>query len=61
LQAAEFEGFKQCYLETMNFMHGANTLYKKFGFIKQDKPMGETGHHWTNCWYLKNLDEQDTP
>jgi putative acetyltransferase len=59
LQDAQEKGFKKCYLETMSFMHGANTLYKKFGFIKLDKPMGNTGHTWTNCWYIKKLDEND--
>lgn len=60
LHAASEEGFKKCYLETMNFMHGANTLYKKFGFMKLDKPMGNTGHSWTNCWYIKNIEENNS-
>jgi putative acetyltransferase len=59
LHKAQLEGFKKCYLETMHFMHGANTLYKKFGFKKLDKPIGNTGHNWTNCWYIKTLDESD--
>lgn len=57
LQDAKSKGFKKCYLETMNFMHGANTLYIKFGFKKLDKPIGNTGHSWTNCWYIKTLDD----
>lgn len=61
LQDARKENFKKCYLETMHFMHGANTLYKKFGFIKLDKRMGYTGHGWTDCWYVKKLDEDDKP
>lgn len=55
LQAAKQEGFKECYLETMDFMHAANSLYQKSGFIKLNKPMGNTGHKWTTCWYLKKL------
>lgn len=58
LKEAQSEGFKKCYLETMHFMHGANTLYKKFGFTLLDKPMGNTGHSWTNNWYLKKLDDE---
>ncbi len=58
LQEANKEGFKKCYLETMNFMHGANTLYEKFGFMGLDKPIGNTGHSWTNCWYIKELDNE---
>lgn len=57
LQDAQAAGFQKCYLETMDFMRGANTLYKKFGFKQLDKPIGNTGHNWTNCWYMKNLNE----
>jgi len=55
LQDIKNEGFKKCYLETMDFMHGANALYQKFGFIKIDKPIGNTGHTWTNCYYIKDI------
>ena len=49
------EGFKECYLETMNFMNQANLLYQKSGFNRLDRPKGDTGHSWTNCWYIKKL------
>jgi putative acetyltransferase len=49
------EGFKECYLETMDFMHQATTLYQKSGFSKLEHPKGKTGHSWTNCWYIKQL------
>jgi putative acetyltransferase len=55
LKKATKHGFKQCYLETQDFMHGANALYKKYGFVQLDKPIGNTGHTWTNCWYIKEL------
>lgn len=55
LMEAKKAGFKKSYLETMTFMHGANTLYKKFGFTRLKQPMGNTGHTWTNCWYLKDI------
>jgi putative acetyltransferase len=55
LQAAKREGFKKCYLETMDYMHEANSLYKKAGFTKLDEPRGNTKHTWTNCWYIKEL------
>lgn len=48
-------GFKECYLETMNFMTQANLLYQKSGFNRLDRPKGNTGHPWTNCWYIKKL------
>jgi putative acetyltransferase len=48
-------GFKECYLETMNFMDQANLLYQQSGFIRLEHPRGNTGHSWTNCWYIKKL------
>jgi putative acetyltransferase len=56
LQEVKNEGFKKCYLETMDFMHGANALYQKFGFTKLDNPIGNTGHAWTNCFYIKEIE-----
>lgn len=44
IKAAKKEGFKKCYLEMMSFMHGANNLYKKFGFIQLDNPIGELNY-----------------
>jgi putative acetyltransferase len=55
LQEIKNKGFNKCYLETMDFMHGANALYKKFGFIKLDEPIGNLGHTWTNCFYIKEI------
>jgi len=55
LQKTKDEGFTQCYLETMCFMEGANALYKKFGFKPLEKPLGDTGHNWTDCWYIKEI------
>lgn len=54
-EAMRQEGFKECYLETMDFMHQANLLYQRSGFEKLDQPKGSTGHSWTNCWYIKKL------
>jgi len=55
VEEASKHGFNKCYLETQDFMYGANSLYKKFGFIQLEKPMGNTGHTWTNCWYMKEI------
>jgi len=55
LQKAKSDGFKKCYLETQDFMQGAHALYQKFGFQKLDKSIGNTGHTWTNSWYIKEL------
>lgn len=55
LNKATRSGYKQVYLETMNFMHRANALYNNSGFVQLKKPRFNTGHVWTNCWYLKEL------
>ncbi|MDR3646316.1 MAG: GNAT family N-acetyltransferase [Candidatus Babeliales bacterium] len=55
LQQAKSHGFKQCYLETNDFMHGANALYTKFKFRILDKPL-LAEHKWTNRYYLKELE-----
>ncbi|HEX4045007.1 MAG TPA: GNAT family N-acetyltransferase [Gammaproteobacteria bacterium] len=55
LEEAKKEGFKNCYLETQDFMYGANTLYKKFGFKQLDKPLRQSERIWTNSWYIKEV------
>ncbi|HEY4616768.1 MAG TPA: GNAT family N-acetyltransferase [Flavobacterium sp.] len=55
LQSAKEFGFEKCYLETMPFMHGAQKLYKKAGFVNIDAPMGSTGHTSCPVWMLKEL------
>jgi putative acetyltransferase len=55
LEEAVNRGFKKCYLETNDFMHGANTLYMKNGFVKLAKPIDGAGHACTNIWYIKKL------
>jgi putative acetyltransferase len=55
LKTAKSAGFQKCYLETMDFMQRANFLYLKNGFIPLNNPQFNTGHIWTNCWYLKEI------
>ncbi len=55
MQSAKEMGFEKCYLETMPFMHGAQKLYKKTGFVNIDGPMGSTGHTSCPVWMLKDL------
>lgn len=55
LQRAKEFGFEKCYLETMPFMHGAQKLYKRSGFVNIDAPMGATGHTSCPVWMLKEL------
>ena len=55
LEEAQRLGFKKCYLETLEHMKQAKSLYEKNGFKKLNAPLGNTGHHGCNNWYLKDL------
>lgn len=55
LEAARDLGYRQCYLETIDRMTGANILYQKLGFKKLDRAMGNTGHSSCEAWYVKDL------
>ena len=52
---AKNAGFEKCYLETFPNMGAAISLYKKFGFSKLDKPIGNTGHGGCDVWMMKDL------
>ncbi len=54
LQHAKSNGFEKCYLETNDFMHGANALYTKFKFQLLNEPL-LAAHKWTNRYYMKDL------
>jgi putative acetyltransferase len=55
LAAARGFGFTRCYLETLNGMEAAQGLYLASGFGRIDRPMGSTGHHGCNRFYLLDL------
>ncbi|MBV7270223.1 GNAT family N-acetyltransferase [Winogradskyella luteola] len=55
LAFAKKAGFDQCYLETLPYMEDARKLYRKVGFKRIDKPMGNTGHYSCTEWMLKDL------
>ncbi len=55
LEKAKLLGYKNCYLETMPYMHAAKALYRKNGFVNLEKPMGDTGHYSCNVWMLKQF------
>ncbi len=55
LDAARGHGFKRCYLETLTGMDGAQTLYKRSGFSTLCSPMGGTGHHGCDRFYIRDL------
>ncbi|HET7610737.1 MAG TPA: GNAT family N-acetyltransferase [Rhodanobacteraceae bacterium] len=55
LDSAREFGFKRCYLETLTGMDAAQALYRKHGFTPLCAPMGDTGHHGCDRWFLRTL------
>jgi putative acetyltransferase len=55
LDEATKAGFRHCYLETMDNMEQAQSLYGKYGFKYLDKPMGNTGHSSCGTWMARKL------
>lgn len=55
LEAARAMGYRRCYLETLESMTAARALYQRHGFRRLPGPMGGTGHHGCDAWYLLDL------
>jgi putative acetyltransferase len=55
LDAARAAGFRRCYIETLTGMDAAQALYKRAGFIPLCAPMGGTGHHGCDRFYIREL------
>ena len=47
--------YEKCYLETFGSMIAAQKFYEKYGFIRIDKPLGNTGHYVCDVVYIKHL------
>ena len=58
LDAAREFGFRRCYLETLTGMNAAQSLYAKFGFTPLPGPLGNTGHHGCNRFFIRDLRER---
>ena len=55
LDAARVHGFGRCYLETLTGMDAAQALYKRHGFRAICSPMGGTGHHGCDRYFIRDL------
>ena len=57
LKFAVAEKFDFCYIETMDYMKRAQTLYLRSGFDYIDGPLGDTGHHACGIKMLKTISQ----
>lgn len=48
-------GYTRLYLETMPSMKDAIRVYQKYGFQPIDQPMGNTGHHGCQAFYVRSI------
>jgi putative acetyltransferase len=55
LEAARGFGFRHCYIETLTGMDAAQALYRRHGFAPLCAPMGGTGHHGCDRWFIREL------
>lgn len=54
-QSAKEMGYKKLYIESMPQFSKAVSMYEKHGFIKIDKPLGNSGHTSCNIWMIKDI------
>ena len=50
-------GYRACYLETLTGMESAQKLYARVGFRPICGPMGSTGHHGCDKWFILDLED----
>lgn len=51
------EHYTHCYLETLQKLGAANSLYMKFGFHPLEQPLDGSEHNAMDAWYMKELSE----
>lgn len=55
IERARRAKFTRMYLETLGHMSQARALYERNGFVRLERPMGETGHFSCNAFYVRDL------
>jgi putative acetyltransferase len=55
LEVAGGFGFRRCYIETLTGMDAAQALYRRHGFTPLCAPLGNTGHHGCDRWFIREL------
>lgn len=48
-------GYRRCYLETTSWMAAAQHLYRAHGFAEIPSPLGNTGHHGCDRFFVRDL------
>jgi len=55
LEEMRVAGYRRCYLETTSWMHKAQDLYRRMGFVEQGAAEGATGHHGCDKFFSRQL------
>ncbi len=55
LEYAKSKGYKKCYLDTLDSMKAAISLYEKLGFKHLDQPLKGSIHNGCDVWMIKGL------
>lgn len=48
-------GYEQLYLESLPHFARALRMYEKQGFVRLEKPLGQSGHPACNIWMIREL------
>ena len=60
IEGAAKAGFRRMYLETLESMGRARSLYERNGFERLPRALGQTGHHGCNSFYARPLTNSHT-
>lgn len=55
IESAREFGYTELYLESLPIYSKAVRIYEKQGFVKLEKPLGDSGHTTCDIWMLKEL------
>lgn len=55
IQSAMEIGYKKLYIESLPHFSKAVSMYENYGFVRLNKPLGNSGHTSCNIWMLKEL------
>lgn len=56
IKYAKEQKYKKIYLETMDRLTKANSIYKSFGFKSLENPLAGSEHSLMNRWFIMNVE-----